>query len=211
MGMQNIPGCRKGQGATEYLVLLAVVLIVALVSVALLGFFPSMASDAQITQSQMYWQSASPIAITEWGARFVTDVGNYTHFYVRIRNTGSYPIRLTTLLANGKSTATMCTANWGCSGAYTSIYIYPGEEKTLGPPQYFPGIPNLGAGNNTFFVLDFLMPGAVSANCSRTEPYGTAVVNNFGFVYIQYMEGTQITKKEIGTKPIVIKCRDNYN
>jgi len=29
-----------GQGATEYLVLLAVVLIVALVSVALLGFFP---------------------------------------------------------------------------------------------------------------------------------------------------------------------------
>jgi hypothetical protein len=50
-----------GQGATEYLVLPAVVLIVALVSVALLGFFPGMASDAQITQSQAYWQSAQPI------------------------------------------------------------------------------------------------------------------------------------------------------
>jgi hypothetical protein len=34
-------------------VLLAVVLIVALVSVALLGFFPGMASDAQITKRQM--------------------------------------------------------------------------------------------------------------------------------------------------------------
>jgi len=44
----------RAQGATEYLVLLAVVLIVALVSVALLGFFPGMASDAQITQSQIY-------------------------------------------------------------------------------------------------------------------------------------------------------------
>jgi len=47
-------GTLVGQGATEYLVLLAVVLIVALVSVALLGFFPGMASDAQITQSQIY-------------------------------------------------------------------------------------------------------------------------------------------------------------
>ena len=39
----------KAQGATEYLVLLAVVLIVALVSVALLGFFPGMAGDIQTT------------------------------------------------------------------------------------------------------------------------------------------------------------------
>ena len=60
----------KAQGAVEYLVLLAVVLIIALVSVALLGFFPGMASDAQITQSQIYWQSASPIAITESSAFF---------------------------------------------------------------------------------------------------------------------------------------------
>jgi hypothetical protein len=42
----------KAQGAAEYLVLLAVVLIVALVSVALLGFFPGMASDAQTAQSR---------------------------------------------------------------------------------------------------------------------------------------------------------------
>lgn len=59
----------KAQGATEYLVLLAVVLIVALVSVALLGFFLGMASDAQETQSKAYWSSASPISIVEWGAR----------------------------------------------------------------------------------------------------------------------------------------------
>jgi len=54
-----------GQGATEYLVLLAVVPVVALVSVALLGFFPGMASDARITQSQSYWREARPFAIIE--------------------------------------------------------------------------------------------------------------------------------------------------
>ena len=108
MGMRNFPGCHKGQGATEYLVLLAVVLVVALVSVALLGFFPGMASDAQMTQSQIYWRSASPIAITEWGARYSSDVGGKTQIYMKIRNTGSYPIRLSKLLANGLSTSTMC-------------------------------------------------------------------------------------------------------
>ncbi|MCX6771961.1 MAG: hypothetical protein NTX79_07970 [Candidatus Micrarchaeota archaeon] len=59
-------GIFRGQGATEYLVLLAVVLIVALVSVALLGFFPGMAADARITQSQTYWRGqASPFAILD--------------------------------------------------------------------------------------------------------------------------------------------------
>ena len=78
-------GFYKGQGATEYLVLLAVVLIVALVSVALLGFFPGMASDAQITQSKMYWSSASPISIVESGARAYS-LGGDTYLYLRLRN-----------------------------------------------------------------------------------------------------------------------------
>ena len=73
----------RAQGATEYLVLLAVVLIVALVSVALLGFFPGMASDAQITQSQMYWKSASPITIAESGAKAYIGDGT-TYLYVRV-------------------------------------------------------------------------------------------------------------------------------
>ena len=56
----------KGQGATEYLVLLAVVLIIALVSVSLLGFFPGLSSDAKITQSDSYWRGeAAPISIQD--------------------------------------------------------------------------------------------------------------------------------------------------
>ena len=53
----------RGQGATEYLVLLAVVLIIALVAIMLLGYFPGMATDAKITQSSAYWRGeARPFA-----------------------------------------------------------------------------------------------------------------------------------------------------
>ena len=56
----------KGQGATEYLVLLAVVLIIALVSISLLGFFPGLAADAKITQSASYWRGqARPLGIVD--------------------------------------------------------------------------------------------------------------------------------------------------
>jgi len=56
----------KGQGATEYLVLLAVVLMIALVSIALLGFFPGLAGDAKATQSASYWKSARPFGILDY-------------------------------------------------------------------------------------------------------------------------------------------------
>jgi len=73
------------------------VLIVSLVSVALLGFFPGMASDAQITQSQMYWQSATPVAIVKSAARLRASNG-CTYPYIRIRNSGTYPIRITGII-----------------------------------------------------------------------------------------------------------------
>ena len=55
----------KGQGATEYLVLLAVVLIVAMVAIALLGFFPGLSYDAKKSESDSYWQGARPFQVTE--------------------------------------------------------------------------------------------------------------------------------------------------
>lgn len=198
------------------MVLLAVVLIVALVSVALLGFFPGTASDAQLTQSQTYWKSASPIAITEWAARYAFDgvASGYTHFYMRIRNNGMYPIRLSRLWANGKNNTRTCVGNWLCDdGNWTDVYLAPGEEKVVGYPQYFSGIPDPGSGNRTFFVLEYssATKSAISSNCSRTNPFGTAVINNFGFEYTEYIEGQAITKRQVGAKPVMIKCMNNYD
>jgi hypothetical protein len=212
----------KAQGATEYLVLLAVVLIIALVSVSLLGFFPSMASDAQETQSETYWQSASPISITETGARFVYDgAGNFTFVYLRIRNTGSYPITISKVLANGTSISYVWTNYWGPDALISSKFanIAPGEERFFGYYTYFPGVPDLGAGNQRYFsfsgsdanIYNANFRNAAASICSRTAPYGTLIANNFGFEYVATIDGQAITKRQIGAKPLVIKCTNNYN
>ena len=193
------------QGATEYLVLLAVVLIVALVSVALLGFFPGMASDAQITQSQMYWRGASPIAIIEFGA-MIDWFGNTSDVpYLRVRNNGMYPIRITKTLYGSISTSTFyCTG--GCPTPYPNIsdyfYFSPGEERYFGSPVCFPGIPTNRA--------IFLSHSSLASSCQvlHSDSPGTLTANNFGFEYIEYIEGQQISKQQIG-KPLIIKCR-NY-
>jgi len=57
---------KRGQGATEYLVILGAVLLVALVIVSLLGWFPSLGGATKEQQSKSYWSGASPFAITTY-------------------------------------------------------------------------------------------------------------------------------------------------
>ena len=56
----------KGQGTTEYLIILAVVIVIALVVVGVMGWFPGLGTGITESQSKAYWKSASPIAITDW-------------------------------------------------------------------------------------------------------------------------------------------------
>jgi len=197
----------KAQGATEYLVLLAVVLIVALVSVALLGFFPGMASDAQITQSQTYWQSAQPIAITEWAASVSTaGAPNTTYPYLRIRNVGAYPLRITKVLSKKSTKTSFYGGGAGCTpavrGSYNIsdyFYIAPGEERFFG---YLYTPISLGTSCDYAIAYD-QAPG--TAYCEYSGKPATLVLEEFGFEYIAYVDGQQITKKEIG-KSVVIRC-----
>ena len=53
----------RAQGATEYLVLAAVVLVIGLVAISLLGFFPGTTGDIQSSSSQAYWASARPTGV----------------------------------------------------------------------------------------------------------------------------------------------------
>ena len=208
---------RAGQGATEYLVLLAVVLIVALVSVALLGFFPGMASDAQLTQSQMYWSSATPIAIIESNAKLVCHwSANYTYPYLRLRNTGNYPITITKILAGTGSITEVWPGAWGPAvSASTRLSMAPGEEKIIGYYMFYTGLPTdrwqffgfLGTGASTIYPTIILTKA--QSICQTNSPYGTLVANDFGFEYTQTIEGQTITKRQVG-KPLVIKCTDPY-
>ena len=55
---------KKGQVSTEYLVILAIVLVVALVVVYLVGGFAGMGAGTMETQSQQAWATAAPFSIT---------------------------------------------------------------------------------------------------------------------------------------------------
>ncbi|MFH0927384.1 MAG: hypothetical protein V1822_02285 [Candidatus Micrarchaeota archaeon] len=58
---------RKGQGAAEYLILLSIVLIVALIGIVLLGGLTSGNSNSMDSESHAYWSGqARPFAINEW-------------------------------------------------------------------------------------------------------------------------------------------------
>ena len=202
----------RAQGATEYLVLLAVVLIVALVSVALLGFFPGMASDAQVTQSETYWKSAQPIAIVEWAAKAWTAFPQYgTYAYLRIRNNGAYPVRITKMLAAGQSVSQVYISSGGFNMS-DYFYLSPGEEKYFGYTVPYSNLPAdrqvdlrpTGGSAGTWVLY------AASPACSITSPYGVTQVSNFGFEYIEYIDNQQITKQQIGAKPIMIRCAQAF-
>ena len=199
----------RAQGATEYLVLLAVVLIIALVAIALLGFFPGTATDAQLAESKLYWQSASPIAITESGAIYYDS--NASQGYLRVRNTGAYQITITALLGNGASISRTNSPDPNQSNMLMSqwYYLSPGEEKTFGRQGPFSG---LTVDREIGFVLpvgsiswgnDGLKGADTVCNAGST---GIVVIRNFGFEYTTAVEGQVLTKRQIGTKPLMVRC-----
>ena len=111
-------GAKHGQGATEYLVLLAVVLIVALVSVALLGFFPGMAADAKISESSSYWKGARPFAIIDSTINATGGGGVLT--IESMEATGQYTI---TNLLIGTINSTNLTSTSFAPGEIKNVYM----------------------------------------------------------------------------------------
>lgn len=66
---------KKGQGTTEYLIILAVIIVIALVVAGVMGWFPGMSGQINESQSKTYWTTTSPIALGSWklastGAQF---------------------------------------------------------------------------------------------------------------------------------------------
>lgn len=109
---------RAGQGATEYLIMLAAILIIALVALALLGFFPGVSSDAKVSQSASYWRSeAKPIAILE---HHTTSGGVTTLIIQNVDASGT--IRLRNITLNGAF-----NDSFGAGG----FKVGPGEQKTI--------------------------------------------------------------------------------
>ena len=135
----------RGQGATEYLVLLAVVLIIALVSIALLGFFPGLATDAKITQSNSYWR------------------GEVRPFQILEHSVGAANGTMYAVLQNVDASGTFTVTSFGVgNGTNTTATTFaPGEIKTL-------FVSSVTAGGSTGAIYD------LNVTIRYTSPNGIA-------------------------------------
>jgi len=84
---------RKGQLSTEYLVILAVVVIVSLIVVTVLGGFIDIGGGATSQAAKAYWRGAD-VGILNWR------VANGTSEFV-LRNNQDYRIKLTDMRIGG--------------------------------------------------------------------------------------------------------------
>jgi uncharacterized protein (UPF0333 family) len=87
---------RKGQVSTEYLVILAIVLVVALIVVFLVGGFSGIGTGTLETASKNYWAGASPFAIE-------TVKASGTSMELQIQNNDLEKLTLTDITLGGVS------------------------------------------------------------------------------------------------------------
>ncbi len=160
-------GHRKGQGATEYLVLLAVVLIVAMVAIALLGFFPGLAGDAKKAQSDAYWRGeARPFAIIEHAQA----------------PTSNLTLVMQNLDSDQRILTNISVAGGPINGSYvpnaTQAYFSAGEKRTIIMPISLGGTAidatNNGctSGNTYEYSINFTYSNADQSITGQKE-YGT--------------------------------------
>lgn len=113
----------KGQVSTEYLIILAVVLVVALVVVFLVGGFAGLGAGNLETQSRNYWAGASPFAIKTVKASGTTlelevvnnDIAQLTLTDVSIGATSVFSNA--TVFDSGESTVLSATLPSSCGNA----------------------------------------------------------------------------------------------
>jgi hypothetical protein len=91
----------------------------------------------------------------------------------------------------------------GCMNFSDYFYLAPGEEKSIG--QVASVRLDISTASPTPDMCQW--GGGASLICRNvTGNQGSVILNNFGFEYIAYVEGQQLTKRQIGSKPLIIKC-----
>ena len=123
---------KKGQASIEYLVILAVVIIVALVVVAVLGGFIDIGRGSSVQAAKTYWRGAE-IGIMDWKVSGTTAT-------LVIRNNQDYKIKITNATLNGAGAAT-----------YGGATIQAGGTATLSAS----GLPSCAAGTPYSYTVIF--------------------------------------------------------
>lgn len=104
----------KGQGAAEYVILLAMVLIVGLIAIVLIGGFSEVGGEGMDTESKTYWNGpVRPFSIIQWAQLDST-------LYLEVKNKETARLVLTNVSVGNSS------ANLGAGWSFG-----PGATKTI--------------------------------------------------------------------------------
>lgn len=122
---------KKGQGATEYLIILAVVIVIALIVVAVMGGIPGIGGGAGTRASAAYW-AATDVAITAYAVTTADDYANLT-----IKNNMRNQITVNSLkldneeICSGITLAAGATSSCDKTGTLTTFCSAPGTSYAL--------------------------------------------------------------------------------
>ncbi|MFA5929848.1 MAG: hypothetical protein WC861_03110 [Candidatus Micrarchaeia archaeon] len=173
----------RAQGPVEYLVIAGVVLVVALVAINLLGFFPGTAGDSGATASQAYWLSARPTGIYEAKTTSSTCNTSTRGYMMTLENHETSPIRLTGIAIAGQN-HTFCRPGQATTG---EIRLETYEKAAIEVPAAIPstagkamsvnvsisytsayGLTGVQHGSNPLVITNDLPPQASCANIGES-------------------------------------------
>ena len=121
---------KRGQGATEYIVVLAIVLMVALVVVGLLGFFPSFSTNTQVTEYTQYWAVQRPLAILDAAQLSSGNVGQNVTLVIENHGISSITVTKVNVSLSPAGSAASQTG-MGSPGNVTSVALSPGDRSSI--------------------------------------------------------------------------------
>ncbi len=180
--------CLRAQGATEYLVILAVVLMIGLLAISLLGFFPGTSGDISESESELYWKTlASPFRITErqsFGPATECVLPNtWTAGYKFVLiNSGYDKISLIGVNINGVA-KDFCKP--GDMTSQTSIDFSPGKQRAVAVV--------------TDSIPTFPPPATPLTVCTPGQTVELDISFNYSTSYVD-------DKLQTGSKKLVFKC-----
>jgi hypothetical protein len=92
------------------------------------------------------------------------------------------------------------------------VINFAAKNSQMAEAADFTGTVPIGMPTYVLFTLgdNTLFGASVKSLCSMTMTssgnYGDLELDNFGFGYIDTIDGQQIAKSEFGSKPLLIKC-----
>ena len=110
---------RKGQGTIEYLVIIAIVIVIALVVVGLLLQVMNSGSGVPETQAKATWKSGTPFAIIDWGQS-----GTEVTVVIQNNSGGSLGFNSMTLETGGAAADTNSDVNGNMAAGSTKVITF---------------------------------------------------------------------------------------